>query len=115
MRWCFMDLFLPRGTLVPRDSPARRNASYLSPVPLQAAQARQRLALEADFFGVGEDVFLDAGADARLLARPVRRVHEVGVALEEHVTRLRIAHQEARELLGKYVVRAHRVVGLGRH
>src|SRR5205807_2930783 len=70
---------------------------------------------KADFFGVGKDVILKAGAHALLLALPERWIEQVAVVLVEHLARAWIAHQEALELLRKHVGRAYRPVGLRRH
>src|SRR5512134_2110470 len=69
---------------------------------------------EPDLLRVGEDILLQAGAHALLLARPEFRVEQVAVHGVEHRPRARIPDQEALELLGEDVVGADRPVGLGR-
>ena len=68
---------------------------------------------EAHLLGIGEDVFLQPGAHALLLAGPELRIEQIAVVLEEDRARARVGDEEALELLGVDVVRAHRPVGLG--
>src|SRR5687767_4468063 len=108
-RWCSSASSCSRP---PRSgsSIASSRAGFTSARTAPSAERRPRKSL---LFGIREDVVLQPGAHALLLAGPERRIEQVAVVLVEDLARARIAHQEAIELLGKHVALAHAPVGLG--
>jgi hypothetical protein len=85
------DAQVPGMGLVTTNPPGLAGALYCT-LDALVALAVLRLAPEAQGLGVREDVLLDAGADAFLLAAPERRVEQIAVVLEEDFARARVRH-----------------------